>query len=96
MLIPLVQHFLSYSGEDISTTAFRLIALQPLPKQTWLKLDAKVPIDWENDEAVPANVEVQFGKNFTDLIGAYIDGLFGIGADRPYDWGVGLGLRFKY
>jgi hypothetical protein len=96
MLIPLVQQFWSYSGEDINITAFRLIALQPLTKQTWLKLDAKVPIDWENDNAVPANAELQFGKNINELVALYVDGLVGIGHDRPYDWGLGLGVRFKY
>ena len=29
-------------------------------------------------------------------IGAYADGLVGIGGDKPYEWGVGLGLRFMY
>ena len=96
MLIPLVQQFWSYSGEDINTTAFRLIALQPLPNQTWLKLDAKVPVDWENDNAVPANAELQIGKNINELVALYIDGLVGIGGDRTFDWGVGTGLRFKY
>lgn len=96
MLIPLVQQFWSYSGEDINTTAFRLIAMQPLPNQTWLKLDAKVPIDWENDKNVPANAELQFGKNISELLALYIDGLVGIGKDRTFDWGVGTGLRFKY
>ena len=33
---------------------------------------------------------------FTSGFGTYVDGLFGIGADRPYDWGVGVGARFKY
>jgi len=27
---PLVQQFLDYSGEDVNTTAFRLIAMKPL------------------------------------------------------------------
>jgi hypothetical protein len=38
----------------------------------------------------------KLGKMFSPAIGAYIDGLVGIGHDRPYDWGVGLGVRFKY
>jgi len=25
-----------------------------------------------------------------------VDGLFGIGGDRPYDWGVGVGVRYNY
>jgi len=96
MWIPLVQHFFDYSGEDVSMTAFRLIAMKPLPKQMWLKLDAKVPIDWEHDQAVPATAELQFGKSINKSVGVYVDGLVGIGADRPYDWGIGTGIRFNY
>jgi len=66
------------------------------PDQMWLKLDAKVPVDWENDKAVPANAELQLGKNINKTIAFYVDGLVGIGTDKPYDWGVGTGIRFKY
>jgi hypothetical protein len=95
-LIPLVQQFLSYSGKDVNTTAFRLIAMKQLPKQMWIKLDARAPIDWENDKAVPATAELQLGKNINKNIGLYVDGLMGLGSDKPYDWGLGTGLRFKY
>ena len=96
ILVPLIQHFVEYSGPDVNMTAFRLIGIQSFPNKFWAKLDAKLPVDWENDNAVPATVEVQLGKTFTPLIGMYIDGLFGIGSDRPYDWGAGLGVRFSY
>ena len=96
VLIPLVQHFVEYDGPDVNQTAFRLIAIKPLPNKFWGKLDAKIPVDWEHDEAIPASVEVQIGKTFTPGFGAYVDGLFGIGGDRPYDWGVGVGIRFNY
>jgi len=46
--------------------------------------------------AVPATAEVQMGKMFSPSFGAYADGLLGIGGDRPYEWGVGLGVRFNY
>ena len=95
-VIPLVQHFVSYSGDDVSTTAFRVIMMQPLPKKSWLKLDAKVPIDWENDNAIPATAELQLGRTFSKGFGAYADLLAGLGSDRPYDWGLGVGLRFSY
>jgi hypothetical protein len=95
MIIPLVQQFLSYSGDDVNTTAFRLIALKPLPYQMWIKLDGKLPIDWENDKAIPATVELQLGKNINKSIALYVDGLCGIGGDKPYDWGIGTGIRFK-
>lgn len=96
VLIPLVQNFMEYDGPDVSQTAFRLIAIQPLPNKFWFKLDAKLPVDWENDNAIPASAELQIGKMFTPGLGAYVDGLVGIGSDRSYDWGVGVGLRFKY
>jgi hypothetical protein len=96
VLVPLVQHFVDYDGPDVNTTAFRLIAIQSLPNKFWGKLDAKIPVDWENDNDIPATVEVQLGKMFAPWFGTYVDGLFGIGGDRPYDWGVGVGVRFNY
>ena len=95
-LIPLVQHFSDYSGESVNTTAFRFIALKPLPNKMWIKLDAKVPVDWEHDNAIPANAELQLGKSINKTVGIYFDGLLGIGSDRPYDWGLGTGIRFSY
>jgi hypothetical protein len=96
VLIPLVQHFFSYSGTtDVNQTALRLIALQPFGEGYWAKLDAKVPFDWEND-SVPASAEIQLGYNLSPDWAVYADGLIGIGGDRPFDAGVGLGLRFKF
>ena len=96
ILIPLVQHFWSYRGNDVNTTGPRLIALQTLPDDFWLKLDAKVPIDWENDNAIPATVEIQLGKHLSNSVSVFADGLTGVGGDRPYDFGLGVGVRFKY
>jgi hypothetical protein len=96
VVVPLVQHFLSYDGPTVNTTAFRLIGIQSLPNNYWGKLDAKVPVDWENDNALPATAEVQLGKMFSPSFGVYADGLLGIGGDKPYDWGVGIGVRFNY
>ena len=61
-----------------------------------VKLDAKAPIDWENDEQIPATAELQLGKHLTQTFSLYVDGLAGIGGDKPFDWGIGTGLRFKY
>ena len=96
VLVPLMQHFQSYNGPDVSTTAIRLIAIQSLPNNYWAKLDVAVPIEWENDNAVPATGEVQLGKMFSPSFGVYVDGLFGIGSDKPYEWGIGMGIRFNY
>ena len=96
VLVPLIQHFVEYDGPAVNQTAFRLIGIQSLPNNYWGKLDAKIPVDWENDNAIPATAEFQFGKMFSSSFGIYADGLLGVGADRPYDWGVGIGLRFLY
>ena len=94
-LIPLTQQFLSVSGEDVNITAARLIALQPLAKQRWLKADLIVPYDWETS-TIPAQAELQYGVNVNQQVALYVDGLVGLGHDRIFDWGVGLGLRIKY
>ena len=95
VLIPLVQHFHGISGVDLNITAARLIAIKPLPNEWWLKLDAKLPYDWEA-ETIPADAEIQLGKNINKKLALYVEGQFGIGSDRLYDWGVGLGIRFKF
>ena len=96
ILIPFVQHFASYNGStDISTTAGRLIILKPFGKGYWTKADIKVPYDWEN-EKWPITAEVQVGYNASKSVAVYGEGLVGIGHNRPYDVGVGVGLRFKY
>ena len=96
VLVPLIQHFQGYDGPDYSTTSVRLIAIQSLENNYWAKLDAKIPFEWENDNAIPATVEVQLGKMLTSSFGLYADALFGVGGDKPYDWGAGVGVRFKY
>mgnify|MGYP001820682115 FL=1 len=94
-VIPLLQHFTSVSGVDVNTTAARLIALKPFGDAWWLKLDAKLPYDWEN-ESIPADAQFQLGKTVKPGLGLYVDGMFGLGSERIYDWGVGVGLRFNY
>jgi hypothetical protein len=55
-----------------------------------------LPVSWHDDEAIPASVELQWGKIFTARSDAYVDGLVGVGTDRPYDYGDGLGLRTMF
>ena len=96
VLIPLVQHFEDVgSGPNISTTAFRVIALQPLPGGYWAKGDLKLPHDWENEEW-PASVEVEGGKMIAQNIGLFLTGLAGLGGDKPYDWGAALAVRVNF
>lgn len=95
-LIPLLQHYESYNGPtDISQTAMRLIALQPFGEGYWAKLDLKVPYDWNND-LWPASAELQIGKNLRPGLAIYGDLFAGLGNDRLYDKGVGIGLRLNY
>jgi hypothetical protein len=55
-----------------------------------------LPVSWHDDEAIPASVELQWGKMFTTRFDAYVDGLVGVGTDRPYDYGDGLGIRTMF
>jgi hypothetical protein len=87
---------MDFNGDEVSLTAFRLVAIQSLANNYWAKLDAKIPVDWEDDEAIPATVEMQLGKMFSPAFGSYVDVLVGVGDDKPYEWGVGVGVRFKY
>jgi hypothetical protein len=96
VLVPLLQHFVSYDGPKVNMTAARLIAIQSLANNYWGKLDLILPVDWENDKANPATAEVQLGKMFSQSFGVYMDVLSGVGADKPYEWGVGVGVRFNY
>ena len=95
-LLPLIQHFESYNGPtDISQTAMRLIAIQPFAQNYWAKMDLKVPYDWENNKW-PASVELQLGWNLSAQMALFADLLVGVGSDRPFDNGIGLGVRFNY
>lgn len=69
--------------------------LRPFGDGYWVKLDAKIPYEWEDDE-IPANAELQLGYNLSPSRAVYAEGLLGVGGDRSYDAGAGLGLRFKF
>lgn len=93
--IPLVQHFESYESGDVSQTAFRFIALQPLPGSAWFKLDAKLISDWENHE-LPVISEFELGKVVWKNIGVYTKVLTGIGGERTFDWGTAAAVRVSF
>jgi len=49
---------------------------------------------WEVDDyPIPTTTELQWGKMFNARFGAFVDGLAGIGGDRPYVCGVSIGMR---
>jgi hypothetical protein len=94
-MIPLLQHFVSYNGStDISQTVGHLIAIQPFGDPNWAKVDAKIPYDWKND-LWPATAEIQVKRNLSKKTAVYVDSLFGLGADKPYGFVFGMGLRFN-
>ncbi len=95
VLIPLLQHFESVSGNDVSQTSGRFIALRTLENKKWFKADLKLPYDWEN-ETWPASLELQLGKTFDSGIGGYIDAQAGLGGDKPYAGVLGVGLRLGF
>ena len=95
VLIPLVQHNESYQNGSLSQTVFRIIGLQPLPGGYWLKLDAKIPYDWE-DHTTPINSEFEAGKMITSSMGVYLKALVGVGEDRPFDSGVTGAMRLNF
>jgi hypothetical protein len=95
-LIPFVQHFEDVeSGADIRTTVFRFIALQPLDGGRWAKADLKLPRDWE-DEEWPGSAELEVGQMFSPTMGVFVQGLAGIGGERPFTYGAALGLRLNF
>ena len=95
-IIPLAQHFVSYNGTtDVKTTSGRLIAILPFGEGYWLKADVRAPYDWINDLWQPT-AEIEIGYNINKGTAIYVDGLVGFGNARPYDSGLGFGLRFKY
>ena len=95
-LIPIVQHFMDFNGNEVSLTAIRMIAIQSLPNNYWGKIDAKIPVDWDDDEAILSTLEIQLGKMFSPGFGSYMEVLVGIGGNKPYEWGAGVGVRFNY
>ena len=53
-----------------------------------------MPVDWQNDNAVLATLDVQTGKMFSSSFGTETDLLIGVGGHNPYEFGVGV--RFNY
>ena len=84
----------TYSKGDISNFIINTSAL--VAEELLGKLDAEIPVDWDDDEAILSTVELQMGKMFSPSFGSYVEALVGIGDDRPYDWGAGVGVRFNY
>ena len=94
-IVPLVQHFVEISGEDTNTTGARLIAIQKLPEQYWIKLDLIVPWDWDREE-IAGTAEVELGRMVSPKLGLYASAITGVGGSRRVDWGASVNVRFVY
>jgi len=91
---PLLKHFKSYNkANNVNKTEFRLVFDKVLQNEKWVKLDTRVTYDYKKD-IIPAKVELEVGKMFTSHYGFFINGLSGLGGERPFDWGVNAGFRF--
>ena len=55
---------MDFNGNEVSLTAFRMIAIQSLPNNHWGKIDARILIDRDDDEAILSTVEVQLGTAY--------------------------------
>ena len=94
ILVPLVQHYVEFSGPDVNTTGFRLIAIQKFKGNYWAKADIILPYDW-NNEIFPGTAELEVGKMLSKSFGIYGSGIAGI-ADSQLDWGASINVRFVF
>ena len=94
-IVPLVQHFVELSGEDTNITGARLIVIQRLPRQYWMKLDLISPYDWDREQ-VAGTAEFEFGRMINPRFGLYASAIGGFGGNRRVDWGASLNVRLVY
>lgn len=93
-LVPLVQHYWSFSGPDVNTTGARLIAIQKFGQGWWTKGDIIAPYDW-NTSSVFGTAELELGKMITGNIGIYGSLITGF-ADSALDNGGSINIRFVF
>ncbi len=78
-------------------TGPRLILIQKLPQiRGWLRLDNKFSINHEDSGSTTNLFEVQLGTMLSPRVGVYLDWLNRTGGGKPYDWGLGVGLRVMF
>jgi len=99
-VVALVQYFHSYDEDKgvpkVRRTGPILLYIRKFPEiRGWLKLDFKGMIDHENDEEFSSTFEIQLGHMLTPRLGIYGEFLTEIDSDA-YDWGLGIGVRYKY
>lgn len=101
MVAPALIHNFSFAGDDdqadVSRTDFDFyVVYRPHGKRWWITSDITISHDFESDKT-PASWELAFGRNLAGLAGGaaingYIRPGIGLGADRPYDANIEVGL----
>ena len=101
IVAPALIHNFSFAGDDdrpdVSRTDFDLyVVYRPQGKRWWITSDITVSHDFETD-VTPVSWELNIGRNLAKLAGGaalngYIRPGIGIGADRPYDANIEVGL----
>lgn len=101
ILAPAYVHSFSFAGDssrpDLHSGAFDLyLVWKPSGKSWWLTADLTLGMNYEDSDQTPMSFELQCGKNFGKIGPAALNGFvrpgIGIGADRPYDWSVEVGV----
>lgn len=91
-----LQHIRSYNGSsDINASSLSITGVRQFRKAGWISSNIVITRDWEY-EAWRSSLSLQAGYSFARGKAIYVDGMAGIGADRLFDVGAGLGLRFYY
>jgi hypothetical protein len=98
---PTYQHNLSFAGDDarndVNESVFDFYFVYTADdKESWVTVDPALVIDWENNEAIPFSIEVQYGRKLGTLWGGAVNGFIqpgiGIGQDRAIDWNIEVGI----
>ena len=92
----IIQHTRSYNGSsDINVSTLSITGVRQFRKSGWLSSNVVINRDWELD-VWRSSLSLQAGYSFDKNKAVYVDGMAGIGPDRLFDVGAGIGLRFYY
>jgi hypothetical protein len=93
---PSLQQKISYAGDadrdDVNQTQVDLYFVWRPNKTNWVTIDPQIVRDWEKDTEF-GQLEIEFGRVMFGGMSVYVRPGIGIGADRPLDWNLELGLK---
>ena len=102
LFAPGYQYIFSVSGDDarpdIRRSQIDLYFVWLLAQgKNWLIVDPQIVLDHENDKDL-GTVEAEWGFMIAPSVGTsgYLRPGVGVGADRPYDWNLEIGLKFVW